>query len=578
MGFLSDPDDIGTEKNYYNGFVAQHSIAVPGSWNEQLQEAGLMNYVGSTWLQKTIFIPMSFRQQSLVLRIGSAEFQSKVWVNGALVAENQDLFLPFEGNVSNNVDENGELTIVVWVCNKLLPDSVTQEVNWSHYDTENRPRDEVFPAVRFDFFPFGGIHRPVSLISQPFVHIEQIKVDTFVEPEQLGKVLVNVQTNADENYEVLCKINQTSGQQLKSSNKGYSQHEILINDCQYWDCEKPYLYQLVVMLFHKGQLIDEIHQHVGIREVVVSGAQLLLNGKPVFLRGFGKHEDSPIHGKGLNLPQMVKDFGLLNWINANSFRTSHYPYAEEILDYADKKGILIISEVPSVNLDFRLVNDKTLVNHKRAVTRQFARDHNHPSVIMWSIANEPGFLGEPEYKKHSPDYWKSLFSHARQQDNSRPMTIANVLSVGSDDPVFEFTDIICINRYYGWYQEPGQIDRALMSLKAELDYIGRKYGKPILVSEFGADTISGLHSTSDQMFTEEYQADLLAGCCKIIEDNDWTIGGHVWNFADFRASQHFRRIVFNLKGVFTRTREPKRAAFVLKDLWSVPYVKNSVRK
>jgi beta-glucuronidase len=195
-----------------------------------------------------------------------------------------------------------------------------------------------------------------------------------------------------------------------------------------------------------------------------------------------------------------------------------------------------------------------------------ARDGHRPSVIAWSLANEPGYLAEPEYRRKSGPYWKDLFGHARDLDPTRPLTHANVGYAGLDDPAFEQADVVSINRYFGWYQATGQIDRAVEMLRADLDAVA-VHSKPVFVAEFGADALAGQHSTSPQLFTEEYQADLIAAFWVEIERHPACIGGHVWNFADFRTAQHSRRVVLNLKGVFTRDRQPKRAAFVLRDLW-----------
>lgn len=316
-------------------------------------------------------------------------------------------------------------------------------------------------------------------------------------------------------------------------------------------------------------IIDEYTQEFGIREVKVEGNKLLLNNKSIFLKGFGKHEDFPILGKGLSLPLIVKDFSLLKWINANSFRTSHYPYAEEWLDYADREGILVIDEVPAVSLDFRKTTEQTLTNHKVFLQRLIDRDFNHPCVIMWATGNEPNLVGEESYYNGSGDkYWGEIYNYTKSLDSSRPITIPNCERAGIDDPVFNHSDVISLNRYYGWYENPGNLEIGLNRMEEEMDIIAEKYKKPIIVSEFGADTVSGLHSITDQMFTEEYQSKLLELYCKLIESKDYTVGEHVWNFADFKTPQHFRRVVNNLKGVFTRTRDPKQAAFTLKRIWA----------
>jgi len=148
------------------------------------------------------------------------------------------------------------------------------------------------------------------------------------------------------------------------------------------------------------------------------------------------------------------------------------------------------------------------------------------------------------------------------------MTVPNCFRAGINDPVFEFSDIITLNRYYGWYEYPGQLEHAISLLSTEMDAVYAKYYKPVMLTEFGADTIPGLHSTSDQMFTEEYQEKFLEMYVESIRSKNYTVGEHVWNFADFRTPQHFRRVVFNMKGVFTRDRAPKNAAFKLRKIWS----------
>ncbi|KAB2837313.1 MAG: glycoside hydrolase family 2 protein, partial [Melioribacteraceae bacterium] len=148
-----------------------------------------------------------------------------------------------------------------------------------------------------------------------------------------------------------------------------------------------------------------------------------------------------------------------------------------------------------------------------------------------------------------------------------PATVPNCTHAGTDDPVFEFSDVLSINRYYGWYEHPGDLEFGINRLSDELDLVHKKYNKPVFMTEFGADTIQGFHSTSLQMFTEEYQSEILRRYIELIESKDYSIGEHVWNFADFRTPLHFRRVILNLKGVFSRDRQPKQAAFTLKELW-----------
>lgn len=559
-----DPEDRGEAKGWVRGIgdVDTHAIAVPGSWNEQLAEAGHMNYVGAAWLETAFFVPPSNDDRRRVLRFGSADYFADVWIDGAHAGSSGAAMLPFETDVTAFTTPGETARLVVRVTNLLPLAGPMQRVSQEDYLAERRPRDEYMPAVRFAFFPYGGINRPVHLVSRPARAIESYRVITCIEGLD-GVVDVSVQA---EGAAVRVRLGDCEAE--ADVRDGRADVKLRLPACRFWSPDDPALYDLAIELLDDGgSAIDGIAQRVGIREVRVEGARLLLNGAPIVLKGFGKHEDSPVHGRALNLPLLVKDFQLLRWTGANSVRTAHYPYAEEFYDFADEHGILVIDEVFSVNLDFSRVDDATLAAHKDAVGQLIDRDGNRTCVIAWSLANEPGYLAEPEYRANSEAYWAELFGHARACDPTRLLTHANVHYAGSDDPAFDHADIVTINRYYGWYSEPAQLDRATVKLRAELDLLAR-YGKPLFIAEFGADALAGAHATYDQLFTEEYQARFIEAYWRVIADHPACIGGHVWNFADFRTAQHGRRVVFNLKGVFTRTREPKQAAWTVRRLWS----------
>ncbi|MHB1688357.1 MAG: beta-glucuronidase [Ignavibacteriaceae bacterium] len=569
--FSADQNKIGEKEKWFEGFDSNIEIAIPGSWNEQLEELGLLYYTGDAWHQTEFFLHDEMKKKKIILRIGSADYNSKVWVNNKYIGENNFGFLPFEFNISNAVEFGKENKVVVLVNNELNDESIPQGIIPEYYSSENRLRDETFPAARFDFSPFGGIHRPPLICAIPQNHIEQIKIETKVKPLNKGIAIVKVWTEGISDGKINLKISDGKDFLEKQIiiNNNFGEAEIEIEQCRFWSNENPFLYKFIFQLSDDQTVVDEYSMPVGIREIKVEGNKVLLNGKKIFLKGFGKHEDFSIIGKGLFLPLIVKDFELMKWINANSFRTSHYPYSEELMAYADRKGFLVIDEVPAVSLDFRYVNEKSLANHKEFIRRLIDRDFNHPSVIMWAAGNEPNIVGEETYFNGSgKEYWKEVIGYTKSLDATRPVTVPNCQRAGKDDPVFEFCDIISLNRYYGWYESPGQLDKAVEMLSNEMDEIFEKYNKPIMLTEFGADTMPGYHSTSDQMFTEEFQSKLIEVYIKLIESKNYTVGEQVWNFADFRTPQHYRRVVLNLKGIFTRDRAPKLAAFMLKKLWS----------
>lgn len=565
-----DPNDVGEKEGWTTGIGEGLRIAVPGSWNEQLAEAGYMNYVGAAWYETTVFVPASFSGRRVALRFGSADYRADVWVNGVFVGSSGPAHLPFEVDVTSIAEAGASCHLVVRVDNRLPEQGPTQRVTQTDYRDEGRLKDEYLPTVRFDFFPYGGLARPVYLTACPRDGITEIKAQIGARESQ-GLLGLTVRTQgAVSRVEVRVKAR---GQihSVQSVVKGEHQTNLalIIDDCPLWSPESPTLFDATIHAFDQsGQQIDEALVRTGFRDVRVQGRQLLLNGAPIALKGFGKHEDSPMRGRGLDLPQLIRDFQLLKWCGANSVRTSHYPYSEEFYDLCDEQGILVIDEVFSINLDFRKVRPEGLQAHKAAVAALMARDAHRPCVIAWSLANEPGYLGEKIYSEASREYWNELFAFARSLDATRPLTHANVSYAGLDDPAFDVSDFLMINRYYGWYQAPGDLDRAIEMLTRDFDQLAGHHAKPIFVSEFGADALAGQHSTTPQLFSEDFQADMVEAYWRAIVAHPAVMGGHVWNFADFRTAQHSRRVVFNLKGVFTRDRTPKKAAYRLRDLWT----------
>ncbi len=530
------------------------AIAVPGSWNEQLAEAGLMNHTGAVWLSRRVWVPPHAAGRRLALRFGSADYQADVYWNGALAGHSGALKLPFELAVTAEPGSWNDLAVKI--AAELPDDAPMQRVRPADYAAEGRPKDEYHPAVRFDFFPFGGLNRNVHLLMTPHARITGWRVITELDGDD-GVITVKAFVTAG-----ISKVALRAPVLAEADvEDGTAELRFRLPGVRRWCPADPHLYPLELAA---GD--DVVSGHFGVRTVQVAGNRLLLNGEPVTLTGFGRHEDSAIHGRGQNLPVLIKDLGLIRWTGGNSVRTAHYPHDEAFYDLADRTGLLVVDELFSVNLDFRKVTAQGLAAHKDAVSALIERDANHPSVIAWSLANEPGYLGEACYADASRPYWQALYEHARAADPTRPLTHANVAYAGADDPAYAHDDFLMINRYAGWYGLPGQLDAAAAALKAELDSLAA-HGKPILVSEFGADALPGAHASHDQLFTEEYQAEFIRRYWQVIAAHPATIGGHVWTLADFRTAQHSRRVVMNLKGVFTRDRSPKRAAFVLRDLW-----------
>ncbi len=564
-----DLDDRGVAEGWGRGFAPLGPLAVPGSINEQWAERGLRDTLGPFWLQREIVVPAAAQARRARLHFPSADLTARVWWDGVAVGANDAPFLSFD-IVLGTLEPGRRHHLVVRLDSRLPDTHPLPGITSMDFHAEKRSGAEVFPPVRYDFFPFTGLHREPVLAFEPLRGLRALQLRPGWSGQR-GTLAVRAEVDAGIDALVL-RLEQAAGDWLRRiAVEPDCTVQALFDDLPVlaWCPDAPHRYRLHIEAASGGAVVDAMERRLGFRDVRVEGAQLRLNGAPVTLKGFGLHEDFPVLGKGQCLALTLKDFELMRWCGANSFRTSHYPYAEETLELAESLGLMVISEVASVNLDFRRVTDATLAQHRAQLARLVDRDGERACVIAWSLTNEPGYLAESVYAMRAPAYFDALFAHARALDSSRPLTAANVGSRhGLIDPLYAHCDFLSLNRYLGWYEMPAQLDAAVDALRMELDALAAHFPtKPILFTEFGADAVAGMHSTVPQLFTEEYQAEFVARYWALIAAHPQCFGGHVWNLADFRTAQHFRRVVLNHKGVFTRTRDPKAAAWRLRQLW-----------
>jgi beta-glucuronidase len=305
--------------------------------------------------------------------------------------------VPFQADITGLVKAGDVFRLTISVNNELTPDTIPPgriEV------TEDGRRQQKY---LHDFYNYAGLHRSVRLFTTPSVSVEDITVNTSVE----GVTgVVNYQTviaNFPESAKISVKLTDANGNEVATADG--TKGTLRISDVKLWQPGAAYLYNFTVEVNEGGKLADSYTLAIGVRTVEVKGNQFLINGKPFYFTGFGMHEDHVTIGKAHNNALLVNDFQLLDWIGANSFRTSHYPYAEEVMEFADRHGIVVIDETPAVGLNGlfagffgagpvktftdEFVSDRTQESHKQAIRELIARDKNHPSVVLWSIANEP---------------------------------------------------------------------------------------------------------------------------------------------------------------------------------------------
>ena len=575
--FRFDPDQQGIAQGWGAGFEPAHIIAVPASWNDQFED--WRDYTGIAWYHTTFDLPWGWRGQRILVRFNAVSYLAEVWLNGERLGEHEGGYLPFVFDITDRVLDAGN-NLVVRVDGQLAVDRVPPG-NLAGLSGAAFPGVN-YPDTSFDFFPYCGIQRPVLIYTEPGDTITDLTVTTGIEGTD-GVVRVQIERTPGDALDARVILG-GHGASLSTEGRltGASGHvQLTVPDAALWSPTTPNLYDLRVELVRNGALVDCYTLVIGIRTIAVEGDQLLLNGQPVKLVGFGRHEDFPVVGKGLLPALIVKDYALMRWIGANSFRTSHYPYSEQMMDLADRLGFLVIDETPAVGLFFL---DMGLEKRNRLclqmIREMIDRDKNHPSVIMWSLANEPHTATAEARQAYYRDLtvidhpsrpeavaaFKTQAELARALDPTRPVTL--VSHEGALEEAFQFVDVTCLNRYSGWYSQSGQIDLGLEWLDKEIELIHRLYPKPFILSEFGADTIPGHHAQPPEMFSEEYQAEFITKQLLLTDKKPFVVGQHIWNMCDFKTGQAVQRMAaYNYKGVFTRDRRPKLAAHRVRALW-----------
>jgi beta-glucuronidase len=567
--FALDPQTAGRRDGWFaRPLAGARKMAVPASFNDITADPAVRDYCGDVWYQTNVRIPRGWDGQRITLYFESATHRATVWVDETEVVSHEGGYTPFEADITDQVQAGEQARITVVVNNTLSFQSIPPGVI---EDTPAGPRQRYW----HDFFNYAGIHRTVWLAATPIDHITDITVVTGLD----GTTgTIDYTTTAAGGLGTRVILRDADGRPVAEGAGPAGRLDV--ENVHRWAPGNGYLYDLEVQLVdHGGSIVDSYHQSVGVRTVKVSGNRFLINDEPFYFTGFGKHEDIAVLGKGHSDAYMLHDFDLLEWIGANSFRTSHYPYSEDVLDYADRRGIVLIDETAAVGLNMGLgggifgsqgyttfspdtINDRTREVHAQAIRELVARDKNHPSVVLWSIANEPESDTEG-----AENYFRPLFDLTRRLDPSRPVGFVNVmLAPYGKCRVSQFADVLMLNRYYGWYVNTGDLPNAELAWEQELRGWASE-NKPIIITEYGADTYPGLHSVASQPWSEEYQIEYLDMNHRVFDRIDAVVGEQVWNFADFATTSGIMRVGGNKKGVFTRDRQPKAAAFALRRRW-----------
>ena len=343
--FALDPNEEGRAARWFAGPLPEaREMAVPASFNDIAADAAVRDYFGDVWYQRTVWVPRGWTGQRIVVHFESATHRATVWINETEVASHEGGYTPFEADITDQVSAGEQIRITAVVNNTLHWQSIPPGVI---EDTPAGKRQRYW----HDFFNYAGIHRNVWLYATNPAHLTDVTITTDLDG---GSGVINYVAEAEnaDDLETKVILRDAEGNQL-TANDGAS-GTLNAPNVHKWAPGDGYLYDLELQLFDGDTVVDSYHQSVGVRTVRVDGIRFLINDEPFYFTGFGKHEDIPVIGKGHNDAYLLHDFELLSWIGANSFRTSHYPYAEDVIDYADRQGIVLIDETAAVGLNMGL--------------------------------------------------------------------------------------------------------------------------------------------------------------------------------------------------------------------------------
>jgi beta-glucuronidase len=419
-----------------------------------------------------------------------------------------------------------------------------------------------------DYYTYGGLIRPVAMEKIGDYYIENVEFIPILDQEGWGaKIKVRICNDSGRQQSVRlravldrCLVLDFGDVQLPSDPAAVTQF-IRTFPCPGivpWSAEKPRLYELrlELLLPDSDEPIDDLVERVGFRTVETREGAILVNGERVLLKGFNRHEDHALAGPSLPLSLMAADLELMAGMGANAVRTSHYPNDERFLDLCDERGLLVWEENHARGLSIEQMRNPNFIRQCEEVNREMVEQHiNHPSIILWAILNECASDTE-EGREH----YRRQLEQIRELDASRPLTFAS--HHREKELCFDLADVISVNLYPQWYtdEEPGELcDRA----RAWADKLGGK-GKPMIMSEFGADGYYGFRSPARVKGSEERQADILELNLAAYKARPYLSGMFIWQFCDCRVSEATgwlltRAMTKNSKGVVDEYRRPKLA-------------------
>lgn len=522
-----------------HGYADQNSLTVPGDWNSQKPE--FLYYEGTVWYKKSFDYKKTEAANRMFLYFGAVNYRADVYLNGKKLGFHIGGFTAFNFEIPAELLKEKDNFLVVKVDNK-------------------RGKEEV-PTVNTDWWNYGGITRTVELVELPQSFIQDFslqlrKPSPGAMPKTKNAIAEgSVQFNGTAPTNFTVEIPELKIKKSFAVTNAVTDFSINLPVVQLWSTETPKLYNVIISAGN-----DKVEDKIGFRTVEAFGNNVLLNGKPIFMRGISVHGEIAQEGRrafgakdAALLLNEAKDLG------CNMVRLAHYPHDESMTRMTDSLGILVWSEIPVYwTIDFG--NNEVYQKAETQLTEMITRDRNRASIIIWSVGNET------PVSPVRTEFMHKLIKAAKRSDSTRMISAALEVNYNSgkninviDDPLGEFVDLVAFNEYLGWYGG--------LPSNCRTTNWSTPYKKPLFISETGAGARSGFHADSLTIFSEEYQEWYYkeqVAMLKRMPEN--FVGISPWVLTDFRSPKRNNpkyQEGWNRKGVYSSEGKKKKAFYIL---------------
>ena len=499
---------------------------LPACWNTQ--DDRYLLYEGSMIYTRT-FEYAANGDEEVYLRIGAAAYLVRVFLNGEYIGMHRGASTPAFFRLTEKLKNVNRIILQV--------------------DSTRRP--EQVPPENTDWFNYGGIYRDIELIKVPAIYIKDFRI-ALVPDGSFGNISAEVTLSRKTDATALLSLDELGIKQEIVIREGFGKCVISCRPVL-WSPEEPKLYDVTLKCLN-----DSVSDRVGFREISVKGRDIILNGKPVFLRGISCHEDSVKNGKALTREERIENIRIAKELGCNFMRAAHYPHHEETARLADEMGLLLWEEIP-VYWAVRFDREKTYEDAENQLTELIKRDYNRASVIIWSVGNENADTDS------RLEFMKGLADRAHEIDKTRLVSAACLVDGEKNriaDRLAEYLDVIGVNEYCGWYT-PDFASLPELMKNSDPD-------KPVIITEFGADAFAGHHGSAEDKGTEECQKYVYERQIEVLRKTDYIKGITPWILYDFRCPRRtsFIQRYYNRKGLLSEDKTYRKPAFyVLRDFY-----------